>query len=316
MIQYFNFNHNNSTAVPTEAEAAWIHLEKPTEEEITTLSKEYQIPKNYFLAILDNQEVPRYESPHQTDFEKPVLLLLQYPHSIVSPSGFKQYETYPFTIILTSDKIFTASNFPAAFLGKFSELFFTNPDVSLNERLTLQLALHIADTFNQFVASLKVEMDDLESQLRVATENRQLYQLMDIQKSLVYFKVAIGQNISALEAFSKSKLQMISEESHHYLHTSLVEMKQALSSTSIQLQLVSQISDMFSAIVSNNLNIVMKVLTSLTIVITIPTIIGGLYGMNVRLPFSDADNAFWILCGLTALICIITVRILKKRKYF
>lgn len=103
------------------------------------------------------------------------------------------------------------------------------------------------------------------------------------------------------------------ENNSQQLHDILVEIKQGLTTTRIQLKLVDKISDTFSAIVSNNLNNVMKILTSLTIVLTIPTIIGGVFGMNVKLPFADRENAFWWIFLVTVVLCILTIRGLKKK---
>ena len=94
----------------------------------------------------------------------------------------------------------------------------------------------------------------------------------------------------------------------------MIELEQGLNTTKIQLKLVDNISNTFSAIVSNNLNNVMKILTSLTIVLTIPTIIGGIYGMNVKLPFAEHEYSFWIIFAITTLICIISIRIFKEKE--
>lgn len=97
-----------------------------------------------------------------------------------------------------------------------------------------------------------------------------------------------------------------------FLRDILIELEQGLNTTKIQLKLVDNISNTFSAIVSNNLNNVMKILTSLTIVLTIPTIIGGIYGMNVKL-LLQSMNILWIIFAITTLICVISIRILKKK---
>ncbi len=169
-------------------------------------------------------------------------------------------------------------------------------------------------TYNRFLKDITAQVNQLESELQVATENKQLYQLMDIQKGLVYFNAALNDNLVVLQPLQKSKLIMNSTESQSQLHDNIVETKQALTSTKIQLQIVTQISQIFSAIVSNNLNIVMKILTSITVVLTIPTIIGGLYGMNVALPFEDQPTAFWVICLITVIICWISVIFLRKKK--
>ena len=97
------------------------------------------------------------------------------------------------------------------------------------------------------------------------------------------------------------------------MHDILIETKQAMTSANIHLKFANQMNDTFSAVVSNNQNNIMKILTSLTIVLTIPTIVSGLYGMNVSLPIENRADAFWILLAVTLVICYLTIRYLKKK---
>ncbi len=114
--RYFNIEDNQLVSVNNSADTLWIHLEKPDLETIQEICTEYKFPPDYLTCILDDEENSRYEGVDQTTLETPVLLLLQYPHIVVSPTGYKQYETFPFSIILTKSKIITASNYPPTFL--------------------------------------------------------------------------------------------------------------------------------------------------------------------------------------------------------
>lgn len=317
MIQYFSVKQNGSVLETTSAESFdWVHLETPSLKEIEKIAQDYSVPKDYLTAVLDKQEVPRTEGLNQQTLEQPILLLCQYPHPVTSPSGFQQFEMFPFSMILTKEKIITACNYATSFTKKFHRILSVQEHLLFPEQIAIQISWNIASLFNKNVQELKKETENLESQLRVSVANQQLYQIMDIQKSLVYFKSALQENLRGLESLLSTSLLLDSKDARAALHDVLVENKQALTITSIQLQLVSQTKDMFSAIVSNNLNIIMKVLTSITVVLTIPTIIGGLYGMNVHLPFANFHNAFWWLCGGIVLLCLFTTWLLKKKNLF
>lgn len=317
MITYFTLTKENQLkTVSEEQEADWIHIESPTTKEILETTNHYHFPSDYLSAVLDNQEISRHEGFKQDSIETPLLLLLQFPQTVISPSGFEQIEALPFSLILTQDKLITSCNVPLDLLPNLvkGKAFKTN--IKTPEKIAIQLAWHFSDLFNYYLKSIKLKTDHLESELHQATENQQLFQLMDMQKSLVYFDSALEQNLHVLENARTSLLIMSSEASQGALYDIIVETKQAIASGKIQTELLAQLSNLFSAIVSNNMNIVMKVLTVITIVLTIPTIIGGIYGMNVELPFATEKNAFWWLIILTVTFSLLTFWYLRKKKFF
>lgn len=292
----------------------WIYLEKPTTEEITKVLKLYPFPKDYISAVLDDTENSRYEKLNQVDFAKSALVLLQYPFPKVSPSGYLQIETYPFSIILTPEgKIITVSNYEPPFVKKVLQETFST---TINQwQLLFRFLWHLTGDFNQLLAILKKSSDDLENKIQVATENKQLYQIMDIQKSLIYFEEATYDNQRVLQKFFDSNLLELTEIEKGQMHDILVENRQAVISARLQLKLVEKMNETFSSIVSNNLNNVMKILTSLTIVLTIPTIIGGIYGMNIQIPFANRENAFWWIFAGTFFLCGIVIYYLRKNRF-
>ncbi|BCA85305.1 magnesium transporter [Enterococcus saigonensis] len=314
MITHYFLKDNHLIETEDIKESLWLHVEKPTTAEIEQLSKKYELPKDYLTSILDDAENSRAEGLNQENFLIPALLLLQFPYVSTSPSGYLQFNTYPLALIITPEKkLLTVCNYHMPFFKTILEKPLPKNDMSNKLNLVLQILWHLAFTYNQNLADLKRQVDKLEGQIQVSTENKHLYQLMDIQKSLVLFEAATKANFKTL-----TKLANTNEfQNHHayqnHLHDILVETKQSVTTAKINLQLVSQMNETFSAIVSNNLNIVMKILTSLTIVLTIPTIIGGIYGMNVKLPFAKSDYAFLLITGVTILICYLVIKYLKKR---
>ncbi|EOT41176.1 MULTISPECIES: magnesium transporter CorA family protein [Enterococcus] len=314
MITHYFLEDNQLTITEDIKKSLWLHVEKPTAAEIELLSQKYELPKDYLTSILDDNENARAEGLQQEKFLIPVLLLLQFPYVSTSPSGYLQFNTYPLAMIITPQKrLITVCNYHMPFFKDILENPLPKNDMSSKLNLVLQILWHLALTYNQDLADLRRQVDKLEGQIQVSTENKHLYQLMDIQKSLVLFEAATKANFQTLTRLADTSEFQEHHAYHIHLHDILVETKQSMTSAKINLQLVSQMNETFSAIVSNNLNIVMKILTSLTIVLTIPTIVGGVYGMNVKLPFAESDNAFFLISGITIVICYLAIKYLKKR---
>jgi magnesium transporter len=304
---YTNFNGFFHSSESITEKTLWINVEKPTSEEIELLRKTFSLPTDYLTDILDDDENSRFESGKDV----PNLLLLQYPALVKDGEAYSYVETFPLALILTTDgKILTVGNHPTSFIPEILRQHFAPEDIV--DHLLYEIMFQLAKSFNSYLKSLKTETSQLEHELLLTTENKQLYQMIEAQKSLVLLEAALEANVEVLNKVYKS-MEIKGRTLESKLYDIIVESQQALTTTRIQMKLLENISDMFSSIVSNNLNNVMKILTSLTIVLTIPTIVGGIYGMNVKLPFEDNDYAFFIVLGLTIVFCFAVIRILKKK---
>ncbi|MHC5269037.1 magnesium transporter CorA family protein [Enterococcus sp. LJL98] len=314
MFTYFTIAQQKLAAQTAADDATiWTHLSNPSAEEIHDLAKDYHVPQTYFTAILDDAENAREEGLQQANFDQAVLILLQFPHETLSPNGYIRFETYPLSLIITPDqKIITVSKQPPLFFQFLKEHLFPENDLQPAMNIFLQALWRLVTAYNHSLKKIKLQLDELERQIQVSTENKQLYQLLNLQKSLVLFEAATAANHKTLTVLAQTKKFKEQHAYHRHLHDILVEIRQAMTSVQIQLQLVEQMNTTFSAVVSNNLNNVMKILTSLTIVLTIPTIIGGIYGMNVSIPFAEHRYAFLFISLLTVFLCALAIRYLKK----
>lgn len=315
MISYFSIENNRiNRKLSEDAATDWLQVTQPTADEIRKLSKRFQLPADYLTAVLDDAENSRAEGLQQTDFSRPALLLLQFPDLSESESGYQLFATYPLSLIMTpGKKLISVSNHEPKFLAELFTKELPVNDMSPEWNLVCQILWSIVLTYNLDLKIIEGQVEDLEAKIQVSTENKHLYQIMQIQKSLVLFEAATSANLRTLTKLGNTEKFLKNHAFRNHLHDILVETEQSMTTSRINLKLVSQMTDIFSAVVSNNLNNVMKILTSLTIVLTIPTIIGGLYGMNVKLPFADKDNAFFVIMFWTVLICVLTVRYLRKK---
>ena len=156
----------------------------------------------------------------------------------------------------------------------------------------------------------------IEKRLHKSMKNRELIQLHSLEKSLVYFSTSLKANEITLEKMLKLEIMQKYEDDQDILEDVIIENKQAIEMTDIYSNILSSTMDFFASVISNNLNIVMKVLASVTILMAIPTIIGGIFGMNVALPLENNPNGFNIIMFLTILLTGVTAFILYKKDMF
>jgi len=301
------------TPATAGAHVDWTHIEAPTAAELTALVDDRHIPHRYIDAAMDPHEDPRIEG-FDGNADTPAFLLLRYPVKTHNAMGYRQYITQAIALFMWTDNVVTLTPTKVDLNTAIIQAPF--PLTNAPESFALQLtwtALH------QFVAdmdSLNEETVSLERSLGHAAKNTQLYQIMSMQKTLIYFDNALRHSQDFLRLLHNNDQYFTTAEYLEQIQAVSVEASQAQSMVSTTERILEQYNTAVSSVVSNNLNLIMKVLTSLTIILTIPTIIGGIYGMNVRLPFAHEYNAFWWLMGLTAVLCGVVAWLLHRHDYF
>lgn len=320
MIQFFAVEQDHLALISEEALFAdpnrprWINVESPSTDEIRTLTTLYQIPTHYLTSVLDDQEIARVAHLAKKD-EQASMLLLTYPQHQTSPLGYLGYSTYPINFIMVNDLVITIANHPAPFIQKFVMHPNLSKEMMSEQKWFLtQMLWYIAHDYVVALNDINHQMDHLERQLTTATQNEQIYQIMALQKTLIEFEASLSQNQPVLSAL-KSANFLVTDHTNRLNNAAIIENNQALAMCRTQSQILDQYSNMVSAVVSNNLNAVMKILTSITIILTIPTIIGGIYGMNVALPGAHLASAFSLILLVTILISTVTLLILKHHNY-
>jgi magnesium transporter len=308
MITYYENKDGKFSEADKSEEAVWLDVECPSGVEIEFLTEKFDLPSDYLTDILDDDENSRVEIKDGV----PNLILFQYPIKMDADGGYYYVDTFPYAIILTLDrKIITVGNHRAPFREEI--LQFNLMDEHLDDYLFFEIAWRLTKKFGEYLKELKAATRRLETDLLSSTENKQLYEMVQMQKTLVLFEAALQANRGVLREVYSSKT-FDAPDIHDKIQDILISNEQSLTTTRIQMKLLDNISDTFESIVSNNLNIVMKVLTSLTVVLTVPTIVSGIYGMNVKLPFMNEHNAFLFLMIATLLACVLVIVWLKRKK--
>ncbi|OOO63130.1 magnesium transporter, partial [Clostridium tepidum] len=181
----------------------------------------------------------------------------------------------------------------------------------------LQILYRIASYFLLYLRQIDKKSLMIEKKLHKSMKNKELILLLSLEKSLVYFSTSLKANEITLEKMLKLDIIQKYPEDQDVLEDVIIENKQAIEMANIYSNILSGTMDAFASVISNNLNIVMKFLASITIVMSIPNIIFGSFGMNVNgIPFNKSAQGFWLAYGVTAILCIICIIILKKKDLF
>lgn len=297
--------------------ADWIHVENPSSEDVDNLAAIFGIPRDYIMDSLDEYEVPRQEKVKNSAGVDINLLIVLFPKMRSVQEKYTEYHTYPLSIITINKTLITVCKETPSFLKRIMKNeSFKNELATTQHHIILYILWELTKSFVHHLREIDSTIEDLQIQITSATHNEYFYKLIALHKSLVYFETSITKNHPLItESIHKATLSD-DAQSQELLHDILDISNQAEVMVTESSKMIDQLSEVFSSVISNNLNNIMKVLTSITIVLTIPTIIAGFWGMNVDLPFENHPWAFGITSLITVFICIITVYWLKKKDYF
>lgn len=317
MIRYYRVLNEGSVEPQTElAGADWIHLEAPDEDEMTRVAEEFHFPLDYLLSTLDPDEVSRAEELEQTEVVKPVLVSLLYPSQLESSVDGGVYEDQTLSVILLDKQIVTCVRKNPDFLDHLLESEFELVKRPINERcLLIEIAWQVTKAYVYASRDISARMDQIHKQLRASSKSELLLLLADLDKSTIYLSTAVAENHPILRTLSVAPYLTGEELRREWIHDVLVENHQAEKMLDQTRQMLQQLDTTFSSIIQNNLNETMKKLTSLTIIITIPCITAGLWGMNVALPFSRDPLAFLVVLAITSLLMLLAYLWLKRKDF-
>ncbi|EAG9542588.1 magnesium transporter CorA family protein, partial [Listeria monocytogenes] len=186
----------------------------------------------------------------------------------------------------------------------------------MKTRFALQILYMISTTFLRHLKRLNRQTDEIEKELHESMKNKQLYDLMGIEKSLVYFVTALKSNKVVLDKMMRQNIVKMYEEDQDLLEDVIIENRQGIEMAEVHSNILSGMMDAYASIISNNMNIVMKFLTSFTIILTIPTMVFSFYGMNVKLPFMNTPMAWMLTLGFAFGIAGALAIVFWRRKFF
>lgn len=315
MIEMFHSSEKSPfTKITTLQKGCWINMLAPTEDELQEISRMLEIDLDFLKDPLDSEERSRIEYE-----ENQILLIVDIP--IVEFGDDKEktdisFTTYPLGMILLPEYFITICLKETPILEEFRTNRIKNCHTASKNRFLLHLLLKSANYYMRYLKHINRKTEESEVKLHRSTKNQELFELLNLEKSLVYFTTSLRSNQNVLNRLNRSKQIKWSDDDDELLEDVVVEFDQALEMTQTYSGILSSLTAAFASVISNNLNMVMKLLTSITIVLAIPTMVSSFFGMNVRLPFADHPFAFGFIIVATFMLVISSVIFLYRKDLF
>ncbi|MCD2257270.1 magnesium transporter CorA family protein [Agrilactobacillus fermenti] len=290
----------------------WLNAIDPTPEEIKEIQQKTNVPMDYIYYSLDRDESARTE--YDEDYHT-TLIIFDVPQIKRQKEHKFTYRTTPVGIIIKQDYLITISITRKPFLDSFSDnrrpLDIKNPN-----KASLQIISHVISNYQRYLKDMNRVREQVENRLQDSLQNDQLYSLMGVQRGLVYFLLSLRTDRNVLENLRRAPTFHLSEVNYDYLDDIIIENQQAVEMAQISNSIINETTDTYSSIINNNMNQVMKFLTTYSIILTIPTLVFSFYGMNVDLPLARS-HASWIITIIISLVIslVLAFRFWQKR-YF
>ncbi len=313
MIKIYNTSEttNKLEEVKEYKKGAWINLVSPSEEEIQEVCNAIDIDEEFVRYPLDFEEKARIDQEDDS-----VLFIIDVP-IIEENKQNKVYTTMPLGMIVVRDDFFiTVSLKPNRVISNFENGAIRGLYTFKKTRFILQILYYNSSLYLNLLKQINRETEIAENVLQKSMKNKELIKLLSMEKSLVYFTTSLKSNEAVMEKTLRGKIVKLYEEDEDILEDAIVENKQAIEMGKIYSDILNSTMDAYASIISNNLNTVMKKLTSVTIVLSIPTIVGSFWGMNVALPLTENPYAFPIILFFSVMISILLTFVLKRKGMF
>ena len=292
-------------------EGSWIKLTAPTLEECLDVSEKFNIDVADVRAALDDEESSRISLEDEY-----TLILVDIPSAEVR-NNRHTYTTLPLGILITDQVVITVCSEETAVLRTFIEQRVREFSTKKQMRFTYQILYNASMVYQSLLRNIDRKRTEIEERIDQGTEDEDLVDLHELESNLVYFATSLRANSVVLDRLTRyGRLKQYSED-QELLEDVIIENKQAIEMTAIYRDIINGTRELMSTVINNRLNNAMKYLAAITIVMSIPTIISGLWGMNVAsnwMPLSSSPHGFGIICIVTLIICIIAMYILRKRK--
>ncbi|MBR6177399.1 MAG: magnesium transporter CorA family protein [Bacteroidales bacterium] len=288
----------------------WVHCVQPDSEEVELLQEKFKVPQDVIQDILDNDERPRYEVDDEWS-----MIILRIPVETTGDS--MNYTTYPLGIFMGEDYTVTICNVPNNVLPVDQPSVYRNSSQPVYDRInfTLNLFIRSANSFMYYLRQINQHTSLIEKEIEKSIRNKELNKLLKLEKCLVFFITSLKSNELVLAKFKNSKKTMFSEINEDLIEDAMIETKQAIEMAQIYSNIQSGMMDTFASVISNNLNVVMKQMTSVSIILMIPTLIASFFGMNVPNGMETWVWAMPLILVFSILMAFIGIKISRHKQW-
>ena len=312
MVKIYNTSIENNRFEEVEefSRGCWVNMINPTDLEIQDVCENIGIQDQFIRYPLDFEEKARIE---EEEDDNTILFVVDIPIIENSKNG-KMYSTMPVGMIVVRDDYFiTVSLRENKVIEDFAKQKIRNFQTFKKTRFIFQILLNNAAYYLNYLKRINKEIENTENILQGSLRNKELLQMLTLEKSLVYFITSLKSNEVVMEKALRGKIIKLYDEDEDILEDAITENRQAIEMAQIYSNILNGTMDAYASIISNNLNTVMKILTSLTVILAIPTMVASFWGMNVPVPFQYSEYGFVIMVGIAVLITVIVTILLNKR---
>ncbi|MBR1554934.1 MAG: magnesium transporter CorA family protein [Oscillospiraceae bacterium] len=283
MIHFYQTQDNRVRPLDAPSAGCWISVIDPTAQEVKQLIEGYGLDSGFVRSSLDEEESSRIERE-----DDQTLIIVDTAMSEIQTEETILFYTVPLGIIITKDYVFTISLKDNQVLRDMADGLVKGVQTRMKTRFVMQLLLRITAIYLQDLKQIDKTSYVMEQKLSSAMKNKELIQMLELEKSLVYFSTSLKANEVTIEKLLRGRTIKLYDEDQDLLEDVLIEVRQAIEMSNIYSGIISSMVEAFGSVISNNLNIVMWRLTVVTIIMSIPTMIFSFYGMNTaHLPVPD-----------------------------
>ncbi|MCI8396959.1 MAG: magnesium transporter CorA family protein [Clostridia bacterium] len=292
---------------------SWINLVNPSNDEIEEVCSSINIQEDFIRYSLDLEEKARID---QEEEDNTILFVVDIP-IIEKNDDSVIYSTLPLGMIVVRDDFFiTVCLRKNKVIEDFEKKMPKNFATYKKSRFLLQILFSNASLFLAYLKQINKDTESTENKLKDSLRNKELLRMLNLEKSLVYFSTSLKSNEVVMEKTMKGKIIKLYDEDEDLLEDAIIENKQAIEMGKIYSDILNGTMDVYASLISNNLNVVMKFLTSITLVIAVPTMISSFWGMNVNLPFEHSNIGFFLIVTVSVLLTLFVAWWLRKKDMF
>lgn len=310
MITIYKSTSNGLEQINEFTSGCWVNMIDPTSDDIERMTGQ-GIPQDFMTYPLDMDE--RARSEREDDGKMLILIRIPFFQGLTVDVP---YTTMPLGLILTDTMIVTVCRRQNDLTTEFASGKIKNLSTGKRIRFVLRMLLLNANRFLSHLRQINKMTEDLEDRLQQSMQNKEVLELLKYQKSLVYFTTALKANELLLERLQRTQLFRQYSDDEDLLEDVITENQQAIEMVNISSNILSSMMDAFASIISNNLNVVMKFLASVTILVSLPAIVTGFYGMNVDLPFQTLPYTWVGILGVCLLVVGVTIFLFFRKRWF
>ncbi|MDK2951721.1 MAG: magnesium transporter [Kosmotogales bacterium] len=309
MIKYFQTEEGVLKRVDEAKKKCWIYVEKPQEDEINLL-KSMNIEEDFIYDSLDPDERSRFEKD-----EDIIYVIFRIPLFDNEDSDVP-YKSIPMGIVITSDAFITIVSQQNDILNDFLSMKTRNFSTNKHNQFLLKIIERATLYYLKYLKEIKRISDEIQNQLHGTPKNEEIIRLLNYEKSLVYFKTSLTTNDIMFGKLQRAEILALFEEDEWLFEDIIIDNKQAIEMSKIYSEILTVMLETFSSVISNNLNLVMKILTIVTLILQIPTLVASIYGMNIVLPMQNSPFAFIITMSISFATAVILGFVLFKGRWF